>query len=238
LKTAESRTSARTTWQKTEGRASESQFRRSQRDLHPSHVGLDGQEHQRGRVLEDHLAALVQGKEFFRNELQKQTAATLGQLLLAPQAKSNDASRPSQEILGPMELLDSDSNFFGNPIAQRSGQPLAAVEQLFSKLPLQEHRHVDILILQKVASNFFCFEVHHGDRCCNEEGMMMVVVVVIAVERLRRLVAAGRTHGKSCILIGLHQHFRRHNALKFESQMLAHIWQHFLKFSNILAKNI
>jgi hypothetical protein len=75
-----------------------------------------------------------------------------------------------------------------------------------------------------VSGNFFDFKVHavmatdvakrrgDGDRCSSEKGMMtvvavvvVVVVVVVAVERLRRLVVAGWTHDKSCILIGLRQ---------------------------------
>jgi hypothetical protein len=33
--------------------------------------------------------------------------------------------------------------------------------------------------------------------------VVVIVVVAVAVARLRRLVVAGRTHDKSCILIGV-----------------------------------
>jgi hypothetical protein len=44
-------------------------------------------------------------------------------------------------------------------------------------------------------------------------GMMMVVLVVLlfTVARLRRLVVAGRTHDKGCILIGVQNVWRQHN---------------------------
>jgi hypothetical protein len=48
-------------------------------------------------MLKDHTAAFVRGNAFFCDKLQKQTAATLGQFLLA-QANSNASRSPSQEI--------------------------------------------------------------------------------------------------------------------------------------------
>ena len=58
-------------------------------------------------VLKDLMAVFVQGKDFFSDEPQKQIAANLGQSLLA-QTNVN-ALHTSQEIAGPVELLDSDS---------------------------------------------------------------------------------------------------------------------------------
>ena len=54
------------------------------------------------------MALFVQGKELFSNERQKQIAANLGQSLLA-QTNVNALHPASQEIAGPAELLDSDS---------------------------------------------------------------------------------------------------------------------------------
>ena len=48
----------------------------------------------------------IQGKDFFSDDLQKEIAANLGKSLLAQ--TSINASRTSQDIAGPVELLESD----------------------------------------------------------------------------------------------------------------------------------
>ena len=57
-------------------------------------------------VLKDHMAMFIQDKDFFSDDLQKEIAANLGKSLLAQ--TSINASRTSQDIAGPVELLESD----------------------------------------------------------------------------------------------------------------------------------
>ena len=57
-------------------------------------------------VLKDHMAMFIQDKDFFSDDLQKEIAANLGKSLLVQ--TSINASRTSQDIAGPVELLESD----------------------------------------------------------------------------------------------------------------------------------